>query len=69
MSLEHIFFAIQDPAQYQIVVEHTGGLQADANYALAWWNGTAPPLASPGDFNSDGSVNAADYVVWRANDG
>jgi hypothetical protein len=23
----------------------------------------APP--SPGDFNNDGSVNAADYVVWR----
>jgi hypothetical protein len=23
------------------------------------------PVSSPGDFNADGSVNAADYVVWR----
>jgi len=28
---------------------------------------TAPLL--PGDFNSDGIVDAADYVVWRRNDG
>jgi hypothetical protein len=25
--------------------------------------------AAPGDFNSDGRVNAADYVVWRKSDG
>ncbi len=67
MNLEHIFFEIQDAAQYRIVVEHTGGLQADATYALAWWNGSAPPLVAAGDFNDDGSVNAADYVVWRKN--
>jgi hypothetical protein len=24
-----------------------------------------PPAALPGDYNSDGAVNAADYVVWR----
>jgi hypothetical protein len=23
----------------------------------------------PGDFNNDGTVDAADYVVWRKNDG
>jgi hypothetical protein len=28
---------------------------------------TAPVL--PGDYNSDGVVDAADYVVWRKNDG
>ncbi len=31
-----------------------------ANYALELL------LARPGDFNEDGSVNAADYVVWRS---
>ena len=25
--------------------------------------------AGPGDFNADGSVDAADYVVWRKSDG
>jgi len=33
-------------------------------YALAM-----PPAGLPGDFNEDGAVNAADYVVWRTNDG
>jgi hypothetical protein len=29
-----------------------------------------PPIATlPGDFNSDGLVDAADYVFWRKNDG
>ncbi|HEX2473822.1 MAG TPA: hypothetical protein VHK01_03690 [Lacipirellulaceae bacterium] len=28
--------------------------------------GDLPP---PGDYNQDGAVNAADYVVWRKNDG
>ena len=30
--------------------------------------GAAPPGA-PGDFNSDGKVDAADYVTWRKNNG
>jgi hypothetical protein len=28
-----------------------------------------PIVGLPGDFNGDGSVNAADYVVWRKTDG
>lgn len=28
-------------------------------------SGTFPPPGDPGDFNSDGEVDAADYVVWR----
>jgi hypothetical protein len=27
------------------------------------------PAAVPGDFNDDGSVDAADYALWRKNDG
>jgi hypothetical protein len=29
------------------------------------FSGTIAPLPGPGDFNSDGIVDAADYVVWR----
>jgi autotransporter-associated beta strand protein len=28
-----------------------------------------PPLTLPGDYNADGTVDAADYVFWRLNDG
>ena len=27
----------------------------------------APPTAAPGDYNRDGTVDAADYTVWRDN--
>jgi hypothetical protein len=26
-----------------------------------------PPVGTPGDYNNDGKVNAADYVLWRKN--
>ena len=29
----------------------------------------APPMGLVGDYNNDGSVNAADYAVWRDNNG
>jgi hypothetical protein len=28
-----------------------------------------PTVGLPGDFNSDGKVDAGDYVTWRKNDG
>jgi hypothetical protein len=44
--------------------------------ATTSWNGTqlsfgieAPSPGLPGDFNGDGKVDAADYVVWRKTDG
>jgi autotransporter-associated beta strand protein len=30
---------------------------------------TGPPVGLPGDYNEDGIVDAADYVVWRKTDG
>jgi hypothetical protein len=35
------------------------------------WRGmiTLVPAIMPGDYNQDGAVDAADYVVWRKNDG
>ncbi|HJQ80928.1 MAG TPA: hypothetical protein VJ828_13270, partial [Lacipirellulaceae bacterium] len=47
----------------------------EANYTVSnvWIGGAhdffAPTPAEIGDFNADGSVDAADYVVWRKNDG
>jgi hypothetical protein len=47
----------------------------EANYTVSnVWIGTAHDFFTPlpaevGDFNADGSVDAADYVVWRKNDG
>ncbi len=34
MNLEHIFFNVQNPGDYRIVVEHIGGLGTSQNYAL-----------------------------------
>ena len=45
--------------------------RSDANYTVSnVWIGNAatilpPTLTSQGDFNHDGHVDAADYVVWR----
>jgi hypothetical protein len=45
----------------------------DVNFYFAWVNFlnplAPPPTALPGDYNGDGSVDAADYVVWRKNNG
>jgi hypothetical protein len=67
MSVEHIFFNIPSSGNYKLVVYNNpmGGIGDTQNYALAWWNGNAPPLSQPGDHNKDGKVDAADYVVWR----
>ncbi|MEX2309519.1 MAG: S8 family serine peptidase [Pirellulales bacterium] len=67
-NLEHIFASVPMDGPYEIWVTLSAGDFIHVDYALAWWAGTdARP--EPGDFNSDGSVDAADYVVWRKNDG
>ena len=41
----------------------------DVNFYFAWVDFleplAPPPTTLPGDFNGDGAVDAADYVVWR----
>jgi hypothetical protein len=38
----------------------------DTDFYFAWVDFTNPlSLSLPGDYNEDGSVNAADYTVWR----
>ncbi len=45
----------------------------NVNFYFAWVDFldplAPPPTSLPGDFNGDGSVDAADYVVWRKNNG
>ncbi len=66
-TLEHIFFNIETPGMYKLVVVHHpfGGRGESDTYALAWWFGDAPPLPLSADYNNDGEVDAADYVLWR----
>jgi hypothetical protein len=51
-------------------LEASGELFAPPGSNGTWASDTAAPIASyslgfPGDYNSDGTVDAADYVVWR----
>jgi hypothetical protein len=48
---------------FDLAIDHEGGDVGSPGFAPA----LAPELA--GDFNGDGSVDAADYVVWRKNAG
>jgi hypothetical protein len=43
------------------------GIEDVSSYILAEINSLTPfaPSIMPGDFNTDGNVDAADYVVWR----
>jgi hypothetical protein len=59
-------------------LEYARGISADGQFIVG--SGTNPSgnteawlarlaLALPGDFNHDGTVDAADYVMWRKTDG
>jgi hypothetical protein len=71
-NLEHIFAEIPANDSYRIEVDLNDptGESFPVPYALAWWAGA--DLQEPvgqGDFNSDGNVDAADYVMWRKTNG
>ena len=55
------------PVDYKLQVHYTGGGIQDTEFALAWW--TDPTPLVPGDYNLDGTVDAADYQVWRSDFG
>jgi len=67
-NLEHIFASAPVDGDYFLRVDLTGFNFVQVPYALAWWAG-ADERPAPGDHNSDGTVNAADYVAWRKTDG
>ena len=65
-NLEHIFYEV--PAgNYKIKVLHSGGLNDAQDYALAWWAGELSPPVTPGDFDEDGDVDGADFLLWQRN--
>jgi len=55
-------------------VRMSAGLNAwgaidEIRVGTTWADVTSPATTLPGDFNFDGTVDAADYVVWRKNAG
>lgn len=67
-NVEHLHFPLPasgNPDDYKLQVIYNGGGILATDFALAWW--TDPTPLVPGDYNLDGSVNLADYQVWRAN--
>lgn len=65
-NVEHEFRNVPS-GSYKLVVENSAlnGIGTSQNYALAWWFGTPIPPGVLGDYNGNGSVDAADYIVWR----
>ena len=68
-NVEHLFLPIAAQGHYAIAVRTvSGGLIDPLSYSLAW-SILVPEISLQGDYNGDGSVDAADYVVWRKTDG
>jgi hypothetical protein len=57
-----------DRAQAALVVREDG-VASGLAFISAEFAGTCPTEGLPGDFDGDGDVDAADYVVWRKTDG
>jgi hypothetical protein len=52
---------VAPPGYYMLFLVNNSGVPSIAE----WVRATRPGPGLPGDFNDDGSVDAADYVVWR----
>ena len=69
-SIEHIFYPIAEPGQYEIWVrQFSSPFGLPQNYALSWWSVPAMPAVAQGDYDGSGVVDVEDYRVWRANFG
>jgi hypothetical protein len=64
-SIDAEFIVIQAPA-YDDRLFVAGVVNTGSSQSLRI---TVVPFSLPGDFNNDGSVDAADYVIWRNNAG
>jgi len=62
-NVEHIFFQIETPGEYQITVRHAGGMSEPDEFALAWRAGETISLRS--DFDEDGNVDDEDLGFWE----
>jgi hypothetical protein len=59
-SGRRVFFFLSDWGAIDLTTEGWSLFDAAIDWAAA-----DPPAVIPGDYNSDGSVDAADYVTWR----
>jgi hypothetical protein len=69
-NVEHLHIplpAAGSPGDFKLQVTYNGGGILPTDFALAWW--TSPRQLLPGDYDLNGTVDAADYDVWRANFG
>lgn len=63
-SVEHIFFQIDSPGQYEIWVDQQSGSDfSSQGYALAWWTDSV----LEGDFDGDGIVGNGDLTLLLNN--
>jgi hypothetical protein len=67
-NVEHIFKDIGSGNYKIVVTNEAGGKGTTQKYGIAWWFGNGGSNLS-GDYNGDGHVDAADYVVWRNDPG
>jgi len=72
-SIEHIFAEIPFDGEWEIWVFRNEQFAPPQDYALAWQYGLAPELPElepptlSGDFDNDGDVDGADFLVWQRN--
>jgi hypothetical protein len=69
-NVEHLHIplpAAGSPGDFKLQVTYNGGGILPTDFALAWW--TSPRQLVAGDYDLSGTVDAADYDVWRANFG
>ncbi len=65
-TIEHVFFQIPTSGQYEIWVDQVDSDVGNTqNYAIAWWgwDGATPVIA--GDYDGSGTIDAADYALWK----